>query len=110
MMLPIYKDRIPYQFESKFNDILYTFEIHYNSECDFFTIDLYEGDKIIVHGEKMVYNQQLFKSMNENMLPKLTPLDPSEQEEKITYENFTHTVFLRVDDDEQTDEEDIDAV
>lgn len=100
MILPIYKDRIPYRFESVFNGILYMFEIHYNSEYDFFTVDLYKGDDVVVYGEKILLNQQLFKTLNDDSLPKLMPVDTSGKTKRITYENFTSTVFIRVIDDD----------
>lgn len=100
MILPIDKDLIPYQFETEFNGFLYTFEVHYNSEYDFFTIDLYRNDDdVIIYGEKLVYGQELFKSLNDDTLPRLMPLDPSGKETEITFDNLSETVFLQVIDD-----------
>lgn len=106
MRLPIYKDRIPYRFESIFNETLYIFELHYNSEFDFFTVDLSIEDDVIVYGEKLVYGQQLFKSLNDDTLPKLTPIDPSGKHDRISYDNFGDTVILQLDNEEQADDED----
>lgn len=99
MILPIEKEQIPYQFETEFNSFLFTFEVHYNAEYDFFTVDLYRNDELIVYGEKIVYGQQLFESLNDDTLPELIPLDPSEKETKITYDNLGKTVLLQVIDD-----------
>lgn len=99
MILPIKKELIPYQFETEFNGILYTFEIHYNSLSDFFTVDLLVNENVIAYGEKIVYGQRLFKSLNDDTLPHLIPLDPSGKEDKVTYKNLSKTVFLEVIDD-----------
>src|SRR5690625_460900 len=99
MIQPIEKVQIPYQFEYEHDDFLFTLEIHYNPEYDFFTIDLYKNDELIVYGEKLVYGQQLFKSLNDSTLPKLIPLDESENTDKITYDNFQKIVFLKVIED-----------
>lgn len=100
MRIPIYKDQIPYRFETMFNGVLYTFEVHYNVEHDFFTVDLYRLDEPIIYGEKLVYNEPLFQSLNDDTLPKLIPIDPSGAEERITYDNFGETVILQVIEDE----------
>lgn len=99
MILPIYKEQIPYQFEYEHNGAIFTFEVHYNTEHDFFTTDLYKNDELIAYGEKLVYGQQLFKSLNDDTLPKLIPLDESGNTDKITYDNFQKTVFLKVIED-----------
>src|SRR5690625_1441149 len=99
MILSINKEQIPYQFEYEYNDHLFTFEIHYNADYDFFTVDLYKNDELIVYGEKLVYGQQLFKSLNDSTLTKLIPLDESENTDKITYDNFQKIVFLKVIED-----------
>src|SRR5690625_5211456 len=99
MILPIQKELIPYRFEYEHNGFIFTFEVHYNAEQGFYTTDLYRNDEVIIYGEKIVYGQQLFKSLNDETLPRLIPLDPSEKENKVTYNNLSETVFLQVIDD-----------
>ncbi|KAB8139261.1 hypothetical protein F9U64_01155 [Gracilibacillus oryzae] len=98
MIMPIEKERIPYRFEMRFEDI-YTFEIHYNSEHDFFTIGLMLGDEVLVYGEKLSYGIPLFEYADERF-PDVTiiPKDEAGNESEITYNNFMDTVFLYIED------------
>lgn len=96
MILPIKKELIPYRFDTEMNGVLYTFEIHYNSEYDFFTMDLFVNDDVQMYGEKLVYNQPIFQSLTDERLPEIVPIDPSNKENKITYSNFADTVVLKV--------------
>lgn len=96
MILPINKELIPYEFEVVIEDNLFTFEIHYNGEHEFFTVDLRINDEVIAYGEKLSYNQRLFRSVPDDRLPHIVPLDPSGKVDVITYDNFTQTVFLQV--------------
>ncbi|NGP45963.1 hypothetical protein G4V62_13775 [Bacillaceae bacterium SIJ1] len=99
MILPVYKDRIPYRFDTEIQGEVFTFEIHYNGDYDFFTFDLLKNEQIIILGEKIVYGRPLFESLSDIRLPKsiITPLDPSGEENEITYDNFTETVKLFVE-------------
>ncbi|WP_026702865.1 phage baseplate plug family protein [Salibacterium aidingense] len=105
MIIPIEKERIPYEFEIRLNETLYTFEIHYNGEHDFFTVDLYQNGEVIIYGEKLVYGRPLFEGVTDSRLPsdQITPLDPSEEENSVTYDNFAESVLLYIGAEEEGD-------
>lgn len=90
------KSLIPYEFEIKIKDETYRFIVSYNSDYDFFTIDLYKGEEAIVIGEKVVYGRPLFVSALYRDIPKayILPFDLAQKEDKVTFENFNEQVFL----------------
>lgn len=96
MVIPIEKDEIPYSFEMDFGEDTFTFEIHYNAEYDFFTIDLYRDDELLVAGEKVVYGVPLFSLYPDLFPATIVPLDVTGQAQRVTYENLGETVFLYV--------------
>lgn len=111
MILPIDKERIPYQFEIELDGGIFVFEVHYNGEHDFFTVDVYKGNEIIVYGEKVVYGQPLFGAYTDTRLPSqpIVPLDLSGRENRVTYENLGESVFLYIGEIEGASE-DVEAV
>lgn len=94
--LPIDKDSIPYRFDIRIIDETFTFEIHYNAEHDFFTVDLSKGEEVLVYGEKIVYGRPLFSAYADPRFPKaaIIPFDDSESETRVTFDNLNRTVFL----------------
>lgn len=94
--IDINKDMIPYRFDITLADETYTFEVNYNSLKDYFTIDLYKNDEVIVLGEKLVYGKPLFLSSQHKDIPKvdILPLDLTNKTERITFENLNKEVFL----------------
>ncbi|MGJ0848194.1 phage baseplate plug family protein [Tissierella praeacuta] len=94
--IDINKDMIPYRFDITLADETYTFEVNYNALKDYFTIDLYKNDEVIVLGEKLVYGKPLFLSSQHKDIPKIDilPLDLANKTERITFENFNKEVFL----------------
>ena len=104
MIIPINKDNIPYRFEIELAGDVFIFEIHYNAEYDFFTVDLYRDEEVLAYGEKLVYGSPLFGAYADGRFPQvtITPRDKAENETKVTYQNLEETVFLFVG---ETDEE-----
>jgi len=94
--LPIDKTLIPYQFDIALDGRTFTIGINYNSAYDFFTIDLYRDEKLIVSGEKIVYGRALFLNQQHLDVPHIPiiPYDLSLQECRVTWENLNNTVFL----------------
>lgn len=94
--IDIDKTEIPYSFEIELAGELFEFEINYNASFDFFTVDLFKNDGVLVVGEKLIINQPLFKNRVHNDLPKvqIIPLDRAQKETRITYDNLNETVFL----------------
>lgn len=96
MIIPIQKERIPYRFEIKLGEEVYTFEIHYNAEHDYFTFDLHQNNEVLALGERIVYDYPLFDEI-ESFPVDIIARDESGQEDIVTYDNFYHTVFLYVE-------------
>ncbi|MBU8908499.1 phage baseplate plug family protein [Desertibacillus haloalkaliphilus] len=102
MIIPIQKEQIPNEFEIRLAGELFTFEVHYNAEYDFFTVDLYKSGDVLVLGEKVVYDSPLFDTYSDERFPgvTITPLDRADNEDRVTYSNLGNTVFLYVSDDD----------
>ncbi len=94
--IEIDKNMIPYRFDMTIKGETYTFQVNYNATHDFFTIDLYKNDEVIVLGEKLVYGKPLFMSAQHKDIPKtiIIPYDVSENTDRITFENMNEDVLL----------------
>ena len=105
--IEIDKNMIPYRFDITLEGETYTFQVNYNATHDFFTMDLYKNDEVIVLGEKLVYGKPLFMSAQHKDIPKtiIIPYDVSENTDRITFENLNEDVllFLVGDNDEILD-------
>lgn len=101
--IKIDKELIPYEFEIILKGETFKFEINYNNSHDFFTVDLYKNNEIIILGEKLVYGRPLFLPCLYKEVPKvyILPYDVSGNSDRITFENLNEEVFLYlVEDDE----------
>lgn len=94
--IEIEKDLIPYRFDLSIADEVFNFEIHYNADYDFFTVDLERDGTVLVYGEKLVYGQTLFYDVQDNRFPKIpiVPYDQSEKSTAVTWETLGVSVFL----------------
>lgn len=94
--IDIDKSLIPYRFDITINDETFRFEIDYNSRFDFFTVNLFKNEEVIVLGEKLVYGKPLFLSSQYREVPKpyILPYDLTGQAERVTFENLNEQVFL----------------
>lgn len=108
--IEIEKDLIPYRFDISIADEMFTLEVHYNPEYDFFTVDLERDGEVLAYGEKLVYGQTLFYDVQDNRFPRLPIVawDESNNSTAVTWETLGVSVFLYVVDDED-DSEDVDA-
>ena len=97
--IPIYKDAIPYVFDIKLKGKIYTFEVNYNADGDYFTLDLYKQGKMIALGEKIVYGSPLFETYRDERFPqvKITPLDRNRNKDRVGYDELGEDVFLYVE-------------
>ncbi|ABR46660.1 conserved hypothetical protein [Alkaliphilus metalliredigens QYMF] len=100
--ISIEKNLIPYQFDIQLGGITFTSEINYNGEYDYFTIDLYKGEEVVLLGEKIVYGKPLFTTFLHLPIPPvlIVPLDLADEETRVTYENLNVKVFLYIIGDE----------
>ena len=92
--LSIDKDRIPYRFAIRLAGETFVFETHYNTEGDFFTVDLCKGEQLLCT-DKFVYGRHLFPQLIDvGRFPRvyIVPLDVSDTETVITWENFMKSV------------------
>ena len=88
--LQVDKNRIPYRFTVRLVGETFVFEIHYNFEGDFFTIDLYKGAQILCT-DKITYGRYLFSQLidaGQFPIVYIIPLDISDVETIITWQNF----------------------
>ena len=100
----IEKDLIPYSFEIVLGNENFEMSVDYNETAGLYTISLYKDDELIVT-EPIVYNQPLFKDVYMvKRYPVITiiPIDESGQETAVTKENFGVSVFLVIDDTEES--------
>ena len=90
------KFSIPYQFDTLIDDKTYTMQVNYNDRHDFFTIDLYHNEELIVASEKLIYEKPLFIGLDYLDIPKsvLVPLSIDTEEERVTWDNLGKTVYL----------------
>lgn len=101
--IEIDKDSVPYRFETSIADELYTFEIHYNADYDFFTVDLEDANgEALVSGEKLIYGQSLFADVWDSRFPKIpiVPWDESENSTEVTWDTLNTSVFLYLVEDD----------
>ena len=95
----INKELIPYSFDILLGGEWFEFGINYNKTADLFTVTLSKDGNVLVYNEPVVYGVSLFCDLYlSGVLPMfdIVPFDESEQENKVTYDNFNETVFLCV--------------
>ncbi|ANS73710.1 hypothetical protein AWM70_03245 [Paenibacillus yonginensis] len=94
--IDIEKELIPYRFDISILNELFTMEVHYNDDYDFFTVDLERDGEVLVAGERLVYGQALFQGVMDNRFPKLTivPFDESGQQNNVNAATLSESVFL----------------
>ena len=97
--IEINKDMVPYTFQMSFNGKVHDFEVNYNHEHDFFTLDLAIDGEVAVLGEKIVYGRPLFSAFESTItsLPYIVPYDVAKEEERVSYENLGEKVFLFIE-------------
>lgn len=105
LILPIDKSNIPESIEISFGGDTYVITTMYNSTTDSFTVSLYRREESellpIALGEKLMLGKVLWSDIPVEDLPgpDMIPLDLSDKESRITWDNFYKTVFIYIDDD-----------
>ncbi|SFJ44416.1 hypothetical protein SAMN02799624_04544 [Paenibacillus sp. UNC496MF] len=96
--IDIEKELIPYRFDVSLAGVLFTFEINYNAEDDYFTVDLERDQGVLVTGEKIVYGLPLFVDVADSRFPaiSITPLDSSRATDTVSMATLSGTVFLYI--------------
>lgn len=98
--IKINKKMAPYSFQIALTGAVYTFRIDYNAYADMFTVSLYKDGELICSGEPIMYGVPLFSDIYmAEVFPAITvvPWDESGREDKVTWDNFEETVFLRIE-------------
>ena len=98
--ITITKDLIPYSFNILLGDELFTLTVNYNKTHDFFTVGLKKNGETICEGEPLVYGFPLFRDIYlAGKFPCLDiiPKDESGDQNSVTFDNLSETVFLTVD-------------
>ena len=92
------KNAIPYHADIRIEGTTYTFTFNYNSEGDFFTVDLEQNGEILARGEKVVYGSPLFLSVVDGRFPKrpIVPFDPAGEKDRVGWKELGEDVFLFV--------------
>lgn len=104
--IEIEKELLPYSFEIDLKAAAFEMEFMYNSQCGIFTVTLSKEGEILVSGEPVIYGVPLFQDVYiPGVFPilKIVPIDESGIENKITYDNFNVTVFLTIDEGDDSD-------
>ncbi|MBW7452436.1 phage baseplate plug protein [Paenibacillus sepulcri] len=104
--IDIEKDLIPYRFDITLADELFTFEVNYNADYDFFTVDLEKDGEVLAVGEKLVYGVPLFTDVWDNRFPgvPIMPYDESEISTAVTWDTLSVSVFLFIVEDDSNAE------
>ncbi|MBY0085777.1 phage baseplate plug protein [Brevibacillus brevis] len=102
-IIEIEKEQIPYRFEIVLTDTVFTFEVHYNSEYDFFTIDLERDGEVLATGNKLVYGVPLFSSSVDERFPQveILPYDESGSAQVVNWKTLSESVFLYMFEEEE---------
>lgn len=98
------KNLIPYSFEIALANEVFGLSFDYNESGDLFTVSLYKGGELIVT-EPIIYGQELFGDVympEKYPAVRIVPIDESGNENKVTFDNFGKTVFLVIDDTEES--------
>jgi hypothetical protein len=94
--IEIEKDLIPYHFDLALDEVIFTFQVEYNPDFDFFTIDLECDGELLVAGQKIVYGIPLFDGIQDARFPVtlIVPYDTSETATRVSWDNLGTSVFL----------------
>lgn len=96
--IPIKKELIPYGFDIILGAEKFNLRFAYNQSVDLFTCSL-KKDGVLLGCDALIYGIPLFEDIyRSGDFPMVTiePTDESNEESEITYENFTNTVFLTI--------------
>lgn len=97
LIIPIDKERIPYTFSVQIHGTTRTFTVKYNSDYDYFTLDLIKDGQPVVEGEKIMLHQEIFSSIATGDLPRdLFVTDLSDEAARCGWEELSETVFIYI--------------
>jgi len=97
LLLPIFKNSIPYEAQYRLEGSTFTFKFNYNMVGDFFTVDLIKRGEVLVAGEKIVYGKALFTSYPADdrlPFPAIIPVDLSLHASRAGWNELMESVYL----------------
>ena len=103
-ILEINKDLLPYECTILLAGEEFGLQFNYNATAELFTVDLYKDGELICAGEPIVYGIPLWNDVyKSDTFPALNiiPLNPSDEDNAVTFDNLGKTVFLIVDNGEE---------
>lgn len=95
------KEQIPYGFNIALGKEKYNLRFAYNQQAKLFTVSLYRDGRLLCDGEPIIYGVPLFRDVYvSGLFPavEIIPLDESDQEKAVTWDNLGKTVFLTIKD------------
>lgn len=95
---------VPYRFSIKLSGKTFIFEFNYNARGDFYTCNLYKGNKQLAYGEILRYGRILFGTIRNNEFPHVDIMPTcisGARIDKITKENMGKEVKLYIYEREQ---------
>ena len=107
-VLEIQKDLVPYECSILLAGELFGLQFNYNATADLFTVDLYRDGELICAGEPIVYGIPLWKDVYKaGVFPavEIIPIDPSGENNTVTWDNLGETVLLIIDNGEDEEGE-----
>lgn len=102
--MEIDKTAIPYSFDMDIANEAFTFVVDYNQRFDFFTMDLYKNDSLVIKSEKIIYGRALFGAFpDESMIPQhpIVPFDEAGISDRVGWDQLGTTVFLFIGDPDE---------
>ena len=98
--MAINKSLIPYKFDITLAGEVFQLGIKYNEFADMFTISLSKDKELICSGEPIIYGVPLFQDIyvsGKYPALRIVPIDESQENNAVTWDNFEETVFLIID-------------
>lgn len=99
-VLEINKDILPYECSILLAGEQFGLKFNYNATADLFTVDLYRDGELICAGEPIIYGLPLWGDVYKAATfpaVDIIPLDPSGENNVVTFDNLGDTVLLIID-------------
>lgn len=98
-ILEVKKSLLPYRCNIVLGGEPFTLRFNYNATAELFTVDLYKNGELVCAGEPIIYGVEMWGDVYQpDRYPNVSiiPLDPSDENNAVTYDNLGETVLLIV--------------
>jgi len=96
--IPIAADKVPYSFSIKLEDRTFTFNVKYNDQGKFYTVDLSitATGEVLCYGDPIRYGRPMFGSIEDDRypIPVIIPYCLEGKETEVTEDNFGKSIKL----------------